>query len=248
MSLAEFDVTGQKVLIVGAGRGIGKGIALAFTEGGADVAVASLTEATVGKVAEEIRAMGGTALPVTGDATKAADMDRIASKVLAEFGHIDTLVTCVGDSIRKPVVKLHASAHVASGSPPNPKVRYHIEYSLDSGKTWLSIVKGRAIPRRGDEPGDFWSQSFSYGSSAIRAAAGKTILVRFRNDAGKRYLRAEAHLIQATGQSDPVKVTYAWTDASGLHQGSHVFRGKGEWKLATGKQVRTRWVQFEPVR
>ena len=148
----------------------------------------------------------------------------------------------------KPVVALHASAHVASGSPPNPKVRYLLEYSLDSGKSWLPIVKGRAIPRRGDEPGDFWSQSFSYGSSPIRAAAGKTILVRFRNDGGKRYLRAEAHLIQATGQPDPVKVTYAWTDATGPHQGSHVFRGKGDWELATGKQVRTRWVQFEPVR
>jgi hypothetical protein len=148
----------------------------------------------------------------------------------------------------KPVVALHASAHVASGSPPNPKVRYLLEYSLDSGKSWLPIVKGRAIPRRGDEPGDFWSQSFSYGSSPIRAAAGKTILVRFRNDGGKRYLRAEAHLIQATGQPDPVKVTYAWTDASGPHQDSHVFMGKGGWELATGKQVRTRWVQFEPVR
>ena len=42
MSLAEFDVTGQKVLIVGAGRGIGKGIALAFAEAGADVAIAKL--------------------------------------------------------------------------------------------------------------------------------------------------------------------------------------------------------------
>jgi len=39
MSLPEFDVTGQKVLIVGAGRGIGKGIALAFAEAGADVAI-----------------------------------------------------------------------------------------------------------------------------------------------------------------------------------------------------------------
>ena len=57
MSLAEFDVTGQKVLVVGAGRGIGKGIALAFAEAGADVAIASLTSATVGQVAEEIRAM-----------------------------------------------------------------------------------------------------------------------------------------------------------------------------------------------
>ncbi len=42
MSLAEFDVTGQKVLVVGAGRGIGMVIALAFAEGGADVAFASL--------------------------------------------------------------------------------------------------------------------------------------------------------------------------------------------------------------
>ena len=96
MSLPEFDVSGQKVLIVGAGRGIGKGIALAFAEAGSEVAVASLTEATVGKVAEEITAMGGKALPVTGDATKTADMDKITSVVLSEFGHIDTLVTCVG--------------------------------------------------------------------------------------------------------------------------------------------------------
>ncbi len=148
----------------------------------------------------------------------------------------------------KPVIGLHASAHVASGSPPNPKVRYLLEYSLDSGKNWLPIVKGRSIPRRGDEPGDFWSQSFSYGSSDVRAPTGKTILVRFRNDGGKRYLRSEVHLIQSTGQPDPVKVTYAWTDATGPHQDSHVFRGKGDWRLATGKQVVTRWVQFEPVR
>lgn len=106
MSLAEFDVTGQKVLVVGAGRGIGKGIALAFAEAGADVAITSLSEATVGKVAEEVRALGRSALPVTGDATKTVDMDRIVSQVLAEFGHIDTLVNCVGDSIRKPVAKL----------------------------------------------------------------------------------------------------------------------------------------------
>ncbi|NQW23723.1 MAG: SDR family oxidoreductase [SAR202 cluster bacterium] len=106
MSLAEFEVTGQKVLVVGAGRGIGKGIAVAFAEAGADVAITSLSAATVGKVAEEIRALGRTALPVTGDATKAADMDKITAQVLAEFGHIDTLVNCVGDSIRKPVVKL----------------------------------------------------------------------------------------------------------------------------------------------
>jgi len=106
MSIQEFDITGQKVLLVGAGRGIGKGIALVFAEAGADVAITGLTSTGVNKVAEEVRALGRTALPLSGDATKSADMEEIARRVLAEFGRIDTLVNCVGDSIRKPVVKL----------------------------------------------------------------------------------------------------------------------------------------------
>ena len=106
MSLPQFDIRGQKVLVVGAGRGIGKGIALAFAEAGADVAITSLSPATVGQAAEEIRALGRAALPLTGDATKAADMERIAADTLREFGWVDTLVNCVGDAIRKPVANL----------------------------------------------------------------------------------------------------------------------------------------------
>ena len=92
--------------MVGAGRGIGKGIALAFAEDGADVAITGLTSAGINKVAEQIRALARTALPLTGDATKSAEMDRIARQVLDAFGRVDTLANCVGDSIRKPVVKL----------------------------------------------------------------------------------------------------------------------------------------------
>ena len=110
MSIPAFDITGQKVLIVGGGRGIGKGIALAFAEAGADVAVSALTPAGVNRVAEEVRALGRHALALTGDATKTADMDRVAQQVLEGFGHLDTLVTCVGDSIRKPVVQLPGTA------------------------------------------------------------------------------------------------------------------------------------------
>ena len=110
MSLPEFDVSGQKVLLVGAGRGIGKGIALAFAEAGADVAISALGPTGVNQVAEEIRALGREALPITGDATKAADMDRVAQQVLDKFGHVATLVNCVGDAIRKPVVTLPGGA------------------------------------------------------------------------------------------------------------------------------------------
>jgi hypothetical protein len=146
-----------------------------------------------------------------------------------------------------PAVGLHVTAHVASGSPPDPSVRYQIEYSLNGGVTWLSLVKDWTIPRRGDEPGDHWSQSFCYGFSEIVAEADEPILIRFHNDGGKRYLRAEAHLIQEVGKPDPVKVTYDWNDAKGRQRKSHVFDSKGAWRLSTGRNVRTRWVEFEPV-
>ena len=110
MSLDVFDVSGQKVLITGGGRGIGKGIALAFAEAGADVAVSALTTTGVNQVAKEVEALGRQALALTGDATKSADMDRVAEQVLAEFGHLDVLVNCVGDAIRKPLVKLPGGA------------------------------------------------------------------------------------------------------------------------------------------
>ena len=48
-------------------------------------------------------------------------------------------------------------------------------------------MKNWSIPRRGDEPTDFWSQSFCYGSKAIESQAGKPIQIRFRNDGGKRF-------------------------------------------------------------
>ena len=80
-----------------------------FAQAGADVAVTGLTSTGVNRVAEEIRALGGTCLPLTGDATTAADTDAIVERTIAEFGQIDTLINCVGDAIRKPVAQLPGS-------------------------------------------------------------------------------------------------------------------------------------------
>lgn len=124
-------------------------------------------------------------------------------------------------------------------------VRYQIEYSSDGGR-WQPIVADWTVPRRGDEPGDFWSQSFCYGSSVVESSAGKPIRIRFRNDGGKRYLRAEAHLVQKAG-TDPLKVTYHWNDDGGRHEQSHVFHENSDWNLSTVRNVRTRWVEFEPA-
>ncbi len=149
-------------------------------------------------------------------------------------------------TLPRPIVEIYAAAHVASGSPPRSDVRFQIEYSDDLGKTWRPLVKDWTIPRRGDEPGDFWSQSFCYGSSPVTLPANGPVQIRFRNDGGKPYLRAEAHLIHQSQKSDPLKVTYDWRDSTGKHRESHVFVDKGTWQLATGQDVHTQWVEFTP--
>jgi hypothetical protein len=150
---------------------------------------------------------------------------------------------------REPAVAIHAAAHVASSNPPHPDVRYDLEYSTDRGRTWQPVVKDWTIPRRGEEPGDFWSQSFCYGSAEIAKKDVSIVRVRFRNTGGKRYLRAELSLIYRTKGKDATKVTFDWADDAGPHREAHVFdsRGAAEWQFQTGRNVLTRWVEFEPV-
>jgi hypothetical protein len=151
----------------------------------------------------------------------------------------------------EPVSEVYAAAHVRSSSPPDPKVKYQIEYSTDAGKTWLPIVKDWNINRQGDEPVDFWSQSFCWGNVKFtNEGRGASVRVRFRNNGGKAYARAEMHLMYPV-PTDPVAVTFAWTDDRGDHTASHTYTGKtGEqtWNLPTGKNTRTKWVEMTPVK
>ena len=58
MAIPEFTLEGKKALLIGAGRGIGKGIALVMAEAGADIAVSGLTSTGAESVAEGVRALG----------------------------------------------------------------------------------------------------------------------------------------------------------------------------------------------
>jgi len=60
-------------------------------------------------------------------------------------------------------------------------VKYAIDVSLDGGKSWRPMVHDWSVTRRGDEPRDFWSQSFCWGSRDIADRGASTLLIRFRN-------------------------------------------------------------------
>ncbi len=153
-------------------------------------------------------------------------------------------------------VAVNAAAHFLSGNPLNPKTTYRIDYSTDRRQTWAPLVEDWRITRRGQEPADFWSQSFCWGSASLRTG-GKTrptsVLVRFRDDGGRAIERAEVHLVHDIARRDPARVTFDWTDADGGRRASRVFPaapGRDEpqtWEVPTGRDVRTNWVEFEPA-
>jgi len=83
----------DKVAIVtGAGRGIGRAIALAYGREGAKVVVASRTQATIDKVVDEIKAEGGTAIGIRCDVGHKDQIQSCVEKTVEAFGTVHILV------------------------------------------------------------------------------------------------------------------------------------------------------------
>src|SRR5687768_5375071 len=86
------SVTGKVAIVTGAGRGIGRGIAITYGRAGAKVVVASRTPASVESVVREIKSEGGTALGVTCDVGQREQVFDAVSGAVHEFGTVDILV------------------------------------------------------------------------------------------------------------------------------------------------------------
>ncbi|MEN6464412.1 MAG: glucose 1-dehydrogenase [Syntrophaceae bacterium] len=95
----DFKLTGKVALVTGAGRGIGRDIALALAEYGADVAVCSRTPAELDKVRDAIEKLGRRALAVKADVTRITEIQGLVDKVAGAFGRIDILVNNAGINI-----------------------------------------------------------------------------------------------------------------------------------------------------
>lgn len=99
MLVQEYNVEGRVAIVTGAGRGIGKAMALTLAQAGADVAVISRTAREIEATAKEIRELGRRALPIPIDVTNEGLVKRAVAATLAEFGRIDILVNNAGISV-----------------------------------------------------------------------------------------------------------------------------------------------------
>lgn len=102
--MAEMSLQDRKVLITGAGRGIGAALARGFARAGAHVACAARTEAQVSAVAAEIAAEGGQALGLVCDVSHLAQVEAMCCTAARTLGGLDILICNAGMEMAKATV------------------------------------------------------------------------------------------------------------------------------------------------
>jgi 3-oxoacyl-[acyl-carrier protein] reductase len=90
------SIKGRSVIVTGAGRGIGRGIARRFAAAGCQLLLVARTYADAERVADEIAAAGGSARAFAADVQRAADMAAMAQAAIDAFGGIDILCANAG--------------------------------------------------------------------------------------------------------------------------------------------------------
>ncbi len=102
-----FRLGGRRALVTGGAKGLGRVIAQALAEAGADVAISSRTLADCKTAADEItESTGRRAIAIAADVTKADDVARLKSETESSIGPVDILVNNAGINVRGPIDEL----------------------------------------------------------------------------------------------------------------------------------------------
>lgn len=91
-----FDLRGKTALVTGASSGIGKKVAEAYLQAGAQVAIAARHSEALQRVADELAPIGGVVLPVGCDVTQPDQVNSMVHRVTAELGGVDIAVCNAG--------------------------------------------------------------------------------------------------------------------------------------------------------
>ncbi len=107
MALDSFKLTGKVALVTGGSKGLGKAMARAFAQAGADILISSRTESELRPALDEILAdTGRTGRYIVADMTKRDDVARLARTSLEQLGRVDILVNNAGTNEPQAIDKI----------------------------------------------------------------------------------------------------------------------------------------------
>ena len=135
--LPRFDLQGQVALVTGAGRGLGRAIALALAAAGADVALGLRDAGADSGVAAEVEALGRRPLPLQMDLARAGQIGPAVNAAAERFGRLDILVNNAG---------------IAPGNPAEDVTEEDLDATLAvnlKGTFLASQAAGRVMIRQG---------------------------------------------------------------------------------------------------
>ena len=101
-----FDLTGRVAIMTGAGRGLGRTMALGLAAAGADLALASRTASELESLVEEVQALGRRAIAVPTDVTSPDACEALVEAAITRLGRLDIMVNNAGTNVRKSALDI----------------------------------------------------------------------------------------------------------------------------------------------
>lgn len=169
-----FRLDGKRALITGGSRGLGREMALALAEAGADIIVTGRTEKTLAATAADLSARGVTARTIRADMSVALECEAACQEALGMFGAIDILVNNVGNRVE----------NIAIEAEPLDTWQRMIDLNLTSCFLATRIVGGAMLAR-------------GQGGRVINIASISALIAN-RGIAGRHYETAKAAVLHFT--------------------------------------------------
>jgi NAD(P)-dependent dehydrogenase (short-subunit alcohol dehydrogenase family) len=105
MCIELFQLRDKVAIVTGTSRGLGKSMAMALAEVGANIVLVGRNKEKLEEATHEVADFGVKTLPVVADVTRAEEVEALVSRAIEKFGKVDVLVNNVGTYIGKPIVE-----------------------------------------------------------------------------------------------------------------------------------------------
>jgi NAD(P)-dependent dehydrogenase (short-subunit alcohol dehydrogenase family) len=177
--LDKFRLTNKRLFITGGSRGLGREMALACADAGADCVLVGREAASLDKTAADIRALGRQAFTISADVGKPAECEAACQRAISEFGPIDILINNIGGRRQ----------NIPTEEMPLEMWRELMDLNLTSAFICTKLIGGAMVAR---------AKESQHSGGRIINIASINALVAGRKIAGRHYETAKAAVVQFT--------------------------------------------------